>query len=1070
MMGEYARVAKSSRVRTAGRMFARLVLSIAIGFALSGAGGAFGSSGLASGSALKAAGGPHRAGGKLSPRLVLLSNPPVAASSTAQQAHVLGLPESGGGSLLRAPGGSVIVYARVSGSIEGARSAVRGAGAKVLNASDSYGILTLAVLPSALERLDSLSEVISVTEALAPEVSGVMSAGGTEIRGSAQACSPIVSEGDRQLNADLARSQYGVDGTGVKVGVLSDSYNALGGAATDVSNGELPGAANPCGHTSDVTVLADHSGGEDEGRAMLQIVHDLAPGAGLAFATASNGLFDFADQIRRLRDNGARVITDDVTYYAEPMFQEGPVGVAVDDVVSSGVTYFSSAGNSNLVVGGKNVASYEAAGYRATTCPATIAPDALDCHDFDPGAGADSTAGYTLGSDGSIQIDFQWAQPWYGVTTDLDLYLVDAATGAVVASSTYDNVGNGVPFEFLTYHNTSGSPKSVNVVIARYAGAASPRLKYVLPQSTWNVTYVEHAQSSGGDVVGPSIWSHNGGEDAVSTAAVPYDDSTTPESYTSHGPVTFYYGPVAGTTPAAPLGSPLVLSKPDLAATDGGATSFFGTLVSGRWRFYGTSAAAPHAAAVAALLLEKVPSLTPAAVLGNMQATAHGVANGGTSDVVGSGLVDAAAAIEHALGGSGNTAPSAVPGTSATTAGTPVTVTLHASDKETCELEFAVEAAPSHGGLGAITNGACTAGSPNADTATVVYTPTGGYNGSDSFTFRVTDGGGLSATATISLTVNPSPAAPLIKRFTPSKGVAGTKVTITGSNLAGATAVSFGGVPATFVVGKTLVAQVPPTASVGAITVTTQYGTGTSITQFRPTPKVTGVTPAPAQVGDTLTVVGTNLAGASALLLGKVVIGVTDASALQVETGPLPEAALTRSLVVTTPGGPSGGYKLGVRPTITSSSAYSGAAGLPMTLTGLAFTGTKSVTFNGARAKFKVLSPTQLSVTVPAAATTGLIAVTNAGGTTLAAETFTVLPAIKSFSPSRGAAGILVKIRGTGFSGPATVQFNGIDAASVTLVSATEVDATVPAGATTGPIRVTTPYGTATSTSAFAVV
>ena len=1368
------------RARTGGCTLARLVLSITIGLALSGAGGVLESSSLASGSAIGAAGVLHKAGGKLSPRLVLLSEPSVAASSPAGQARALGLPASGAGSLLREAEGRVVVYARVSGSIEVARGVVAGKGAKVVNASDRYGVLTLAVPPSALQTLGSLQELISITEALTPEFGGTASARTLAEHGRAQACSPIVTEGDHQLKADTARSVYAVDGTGVTVGVLSDSYNHLGGAATDVSNGELPGSANPCGRTNPVTVLADYTGGEDEGRAMLQVVHDLAPGASLAFATADNGLFDFADQIRQLRDSGAKVITDDVGYYAEPMFQEGPVGVAINDVVSSGVTYTSSAANSNFVVGGKNVASYEAPAYRPATCPSSIPGYEVDCHDFNPGTGADTTAGYTLASGGSILIDFQWAQPWYGVTTDLDLYLIDATTGTIVALSESANVTTGVPFELAYYQNTSGSAKSVNVVIGRYAGSAAPRLKYVLPQDTWNVTSVEYNQSSGGDVVGPSIWGHNGGEHAISTAAVPYDDSTTPESYTSHGPVTFYFGPVVDTTPAAPLGSPLVLPKPELAATDCGANSFFGDLVSGTWRFCGTSAAAPHAAAVAALLLQKVPSLTPAAVLSHLQATAHPVGSA-TSDVVGAGLVDAAAAMAvvvtgpeitgftptsgpvgtgvtitgsgfsgatavkfhgtdaqsftvdsgtqinavvaagttsgtisvttpggtatssgsftltsapsdvpfgnmlmldgvddyanapdstsldlgdtagedftieaffnvpdaagdtnqvifwkqyayaltinfsaagedtvvgrlwlqptgpgatlsqtttispgwhhiaqvfdnewstdwdrlavyldgallaystafevtpginnsantlsvgansgaaafggwleearfsdsvrysgetyaispaafasdshtralwhfdeaagatsfgdssgngnmlagqngaHTInpGGPGNTEPAAVPGASATAAGTPVTVTLHGSDAETCNLSFAITTPPAHGGLGSISNVACVAGSPNTDTATVVYTPAGGYSGSDSFSFSVTDGGGLSSTATISLTVNPASAAAAIKSFKPTKGVAGTRVTITGTNLVDVTGVAFSGVPAPFSPGTKLVAQVPAGASVGTISVTTLGGTATSSALFFPLPQLSGASPASAQAGDTVTLTGTNLLGATTLLLGKLPVSIASVdSATQIRTGPLPDGALTGSLVVTTPGGKSKTYKLGVRPTISSCSAYSGAAGLVMTMTGQTFTGTKSVTINGAKARFKVISPTQLSLTVPDAATTGQIAVTNAGGTTWENETFTVAPGIKSFRPTKGAPGTLVRIKGSGFSGPVTVQFNGVGSVTVTVVSATEVDAIVPFGATTGLIRVTTPYGTATSTTYFFV-
>src|SRR5262249_30434510 len=150
------------------------------------------------------------------------------------------------------------------------------------------------------------------------------------------------SQGDQTLEADRTRATVppGVDGTGLKIGVLSDSYNDLGGAATDIANNDLP--------SSGVTVLQDGSDGADEGRAMLQIVHDLAPGAALGFATAFISDVQFAQNIRDLADPahfGAQVIADDIFYFNEPFYQDGIIAQAEDDVVTNhGVSYFAAAG------------------------------------------------------------------------------------------------------------------------------------------------------------------------------------------------------------------------------------------------------------------------------------------------------------------------------------------------------------------------------------------------------------------------------------------------------------------------------------------------------------------------------------------------------------------------------------------------------------------------------------------------------------------------------------------------------------------------------------------------------
>jgi len=80
---------------------------------------------------------------------------------------------------------------------------------------------------------------------------------------------------------------------------------------------------------------------------------------------------------------------------------------------------------------------------------------------------------------------------------------------------------------------------------------------------------------------------------------------------------------------------------------------------------------------------------------------------------------------------------------------------LSGSDLDTCELTFSIVTPPAHGTLGAIAGTACAVGVPFSDTATVTYTPAGGFSGADAFTYRVTDGLNQSADGTISITVKP---------------------------------------------------------------------------------------------------------------------------------------------------------------------------------------------------------------------------------------------------------------------------------------------------------------------------
>jgi hypothetical protein len=583
------------------------------------------------------------------------------------------VPADGPGSPLRV-GNRVVAEVRFDRGALASLDRLRAAGARVLGASRRYQTATVAARPGRLDALDALDGVESADVVLTPVTYGT--------------CGSVNSEGDTQLAAAEARADFGVDGSGVTVGILSDSFDTDGAAptraATDVSSGDLPGAGNPCGFGNPVGILDDSFGGEDasdEGRAMAQVVHDLAPGARISFASAFGGELEFANNIRRLAAAGASVIVDDVVYFDEPAFQDGPVAAAINEVVADGVSYFSAAGNDNLIAGGKDIGSWEAPAFRdAAGCPplleaATFSPVTLGkadhCLDFDPGAGEDDSFGITVEKDEELSLAVQWAEPWNGVEADIDVYLLDSTgapllDGPDLVGSTENNVGatgTQKPVEFFNWEN-EGPEIEVQLAIDRCfstekeaeeekgcnPGArttAKPRVKLMLLQNGGGVTATDYPDSAGGDIVGPSIYGHPGTASAVSLGAIRASVTNAPEAYSSRGPVTHYFGPVAGSTPAPALVQ--TIPKPDVVATDCGRTTFFvPTKTAGIFRFCGTSAAAPHAAAVAALARQANPALSPAQIQTGLAATALPVGAPGEfgPNAVGAGLVDAHSMLE----------------------------------------------------------------------------------------------------------------------------------------------------------------------------------------------------------------------------------------------------------------------------------------------------------------------------------------------------------------------------------------------------------------------------------------
>jgi subtilisin family serine protease len=508
------------------------------------------------------------------------------------------------------------------------------------------------------------------------------------------AAGPVALQGDFVQGSSALRTRYPtLTGKGVTVGILSDSFdcykyydangptklgNGYNGYATnsfaptladDIASGALPSGVDVVEEAD----CPDYGAPQqlpfsDEGRAMAQIVYAVAPGSALAFHTASNSEADFAAGITQLQKLGANIIVDDVGYPDEPFFQDGVVAQAVTAAAAQGVAYFSAAGND-----ARN--SYE------TTGPAFVAQGARSLLNFDTtGATTTTTLPITIppvAPGEFVLLVVQWDQPYVtgapgspGAANTLNFCIESAspaadwvaqATGAAQMVTypvcTGANSIGADPLLLLAVGNPANATaptarETMNLSIQLVSGAAPARVKFLLSDNGLGATIDSFATFS------PTIQGHPNAAGAVAVAAAEYYQTpacgTSPallESYSSYGD-----DPILFDTSGNALATPVDRYKPDLTGPDGVNDTFLGFQVAQfptsipqcqnntqYPNFFGTSAAAPHAAAGAALLWQANPALTAGQITTALEQTALPMAAGAQGS--GSGFIQVDAAL-----------------------------------------------------------------------------------------------------------------------------------------------------------------------------------------------------------------------------------------------------------------------------------------------------------------------------------------------------------------------------------------------------------------------------------------
>jgi hypothetical protein len=535
----------------------------------------------------------------------------------------------------------------------------------------------------------------------------------------------VTSQGDFVQHSDVLRSANSLTGAGVTVGILSDSYDcyavyavaannvpAAGNAgyanngftadaATDISTGDLPSSvtlleeaeSGPTGQVGPAGQVGCLNYGaptqlpfSDEGRAMMQIVHDVAPGAALAFYTAENSEADFANGIVQLAapvasgGAGAKVIADDVGYFDEPSFQDGIVAQAIDTVEAQGVAYFSAAGNNGALAYENLTPSF------STTAPSTAPNNAGEkLLNFDA-SGATTVTSLPVTIAPLIPGEFvaivvQWDQPYVtgapnsgGATSQIDVCITGGAAGpddiinyaGTTATCSLANATGVDSYQVMIVGNPANATgntamENLNIVVGLANGTAAPGRIKVLVEDDGAGSTINDFQTNSATLQG-----HPGAVGAIAVGAAFYFNTPacglTPamlESFSAEGGAPILFD-VTGTR----LATPVVRQKPDLVGPDGGNDTFLGftlandgitngllnTTTAGCQNlpaypnFFGTSAATPHVASIAALMLQANPALTPTQIYQALQNSALPMATPSPNFQSGYGFVQADAA------------------------------------------------------------------------------------------------------------------------------------------------------------------------------------------------------------------------------------------------------------------------------------------------------------------------------------------------------------------------------------------------------------------------------------------
>ncbi len=372
------------------------------------------------------------------------------------------------------------------------------------------------------------------------------------------------------------------------------------------------------------------------------------------------------------------MVVDDVIYFAEPMYQDGIIAQAAADCVARGVPYFSSAGNQANRGFRQVFKDIDPADDRSGT------PTGKDLHNW---GGGDGFLDLTLPPGSTVRVVLQWNQPFASVSpgngaqVDLDLYVTPTPNASGLSRPITRSLGQqgttgnprGDAVEIVSVSNFGANAKTVYIAIEHYDGSQSMipqdsttplEFRLVFFESNFRTTTIQGILDHTSAFGGPTIYGHAVAPGVVSVAAVPWFDtqvfnpnftpSTTvdPEDFSSRG------GAISVQFDASGAFVPRMSQEPDIAAVDGNNTTFFGfPLNLGGYEgepdafpnFFGTSAAAPNAAAVAALMREYHGALTPDEILAAMVNTAIDItgtrAAVGRDDVTGAGLIDANAAL-----------------------------------------------------------------------------------------------------------------------------------------------------------------------------------------------------------------------------------------------------------------------------------------------------------------------------------------------------------------------------------------------------------------------------------------